>query len=465
MELANTWSSLCDSIHKAISAFEKKNTTHAEAFFTTTQTTEVTIRNSEIFTQNKMTDSGVGFRVAVGKNKVGFASTNTLSREAILKTGEQALAIAKASSEDQKFALPEPRKTQKIKGLYDSRVAEKTAEDAVDLARRMISAAENFDKCVIAKDGRVIFEHGWRGIINTLGVDFEEQETKTAIYLAGSGEHEGEVTGSCYDFMFKRTADLNPEKIGENVAKMVIEQFKPKPLKSFQGTVIFGPEAFSYQPVEVLIEALKGDAVAVKRSAWAEKIGQKVASELLTVTDNAILEEGFSSRGFDDEGCASQHTPLIRKGKLESFLHNATSAYVLKMQNTGNASRYPGGFETTRMIIGNGYRTKPEIYPSNLIIQQGNKTKEELISETKKGVLIESMAGFPQEGSGIISAQLSRAFYIQNGEIQYPIKGGMVSGVAFDWFQNISGVGEDSKQFQNAIVPSIRVENVKVVGI
>ncbi len=74
------------------------------------------------------------------------------------------------------------------------------------------------------------------------------------------------------------------------------------------------------------------------------------------------------------------------------------------------------------------------------------------------------MAGFAQAGSGMISAKLSRAFFIQSGEIQYPIKGGMVSGAAFDWFKQISGVGKDSKQFPNAVVPSLRVEEVKVVG-
>ena len=117
-----------------------------------------------------------------------------------------------------------------------------------------------------------------------------------------------------------------------------------------------------------------------------------------------------------------------------------------------------------RAIIGDGYRTKPEIYPSNLIIQSGSKTKEELVSEIEKGVLVESMAGFAQPGSGLISAQLSRAFYIEDGEIKHPIKGGMVSGIAFDWFKRISGVGRDVKRFTNAIVPSVRIEEVKIVG-
>jgi PmbA protein len=204
--------------------------------------------------------------------------------------------------------------------------------------------------------------------------------------------------------------------------------------------------------------------VGAGRSAWAGRLGHVVASEDLTITDNAVLERGFSSRSFDDEGCSSKKTVLMRNGKLESFLQSATSANVLKIENTGNASRYGGGFDMVRAIVGDGYRTKPEIYPSNLIIQSGSKAKEELVSEIWKGVSVESMAGFAQPGSGLVSAQLSRAFFIENGEIKYPIKGGMVSGVAFDWLKRISGIGEDSRQFANAVVPSIRVEQVKVVG-
>ena len=463
MGLDTNWNSLGNLVHKAMKMLEKKDITHAEAFFTSTQTTEVVVRNSEIHTQNKVNDSGVGFRVVTG-NTVGFACTNTLNEKAVLEAGEKAFDIAQVSSEMPNFTLPKASQPPKFEGLFDSRFAETGVEEGVDVARKMIRAAEDFDRRVIAKDGRVLFESGWRGIVNTLGVDFEEKETRAVVYLGGSGEQNGEVTPSCYDAMFNRTADLEPEKVGENVGKMVIEMFKPQPLKSFQGTVIFGPEAVSYQLFNVLVDGLKGENVVARSSAWAGKLGQMVASEDLTVIDNAVLEKGFASRSFDDEGCPSQKTTLLTKGKLESFLHDASSANALKMRNTGNASRFPSGFDMIRAIVGNGYRAKPEIYPSNLIIQSGNRTREELVSEIGKGILVESMAGFAQPCSGMISAQLSRAFYIENGEIKYPVKGGMVSGVAFDWFKRISGISRDSKQFANAIVPSLRIEQVKVVG-
>jgi len=136
------------------------------------------------------------------------------------------------------------------------------------------------------------------------------------------------------------------------------------------------------------------------------------------------------------------------------------------VENTGNASRdvAAGGPDMTRSIIGGGYRSKPGIYPSNLTIRPGNKKQSELISEVEKGVLVEAMSGFVQAGSGLISAQLSRAHLIKNGGIQHPIRGGMVSGIAFDWLRNVSGIGRETRQSQHALIPSLRIEKVKVLG-
>jgi len=450
-------------VHQTFEKIEKKSKL-AEAFFTSTETTEVTIRNSEVFTQNKVQDSGVGFRVAVSGLKVGFACTNILGLKTMIDSAEKALSIAEVSAQVPNFALPEPKKPSPAKDLFDSHVADVNIEEAVDIAKRVISSAEDFDKRVIAKDGHIIFQHGWRGTINSLGVDFEEKETRAVVYLGGSGKQKGEVTGSCADFIFSRTMKFEPEKVGENVAKMVVQMFKAKSIKSFHGTAIFTPMAVSGQLMDVLVDALKGENVVAGRSAWARKLGETVASESLTMVDNPLLEGGFSSRSFDDEGCASHKNLVVKNGKLEGFLHNATTANASKAKNTGNASRFPGGSDMTRWIVGNGYRTKPEVYPSNLIVNAGGQTREQLISEVKKGVLVEAMAGFPQVGSGLISAQLSQAYYIENGEVKHAIKGGMISGIAFDWVKKISGVGNDQKQFQNCVVPSLRMEGVKVIG-
>ena len=464
MSLGENWNILKGSVHKAMLTLEKREATEGEAFFTNTQTTDIAIRNSEVHTQNMICDAGVGFRVIVRRNKIGFACTNSLSQKAISEALEKASSIARASSEVPNFALPRVTELPQVTGLFNREVEEMDVDEGVDIAKRMLNAAQSVDDRVVAKSGRVLFESGRRGVINTFGVDLEERETRSVLYLDGSGEQDGEGTGSCYDATFNRGADVNPEKIGENVGKMVMEMFGPKHVESFEGTVIFGPEAVSNQLFTVLVDALKGENVVADRSAWTNKRGEQVAFEKLTIRDNALLKGGFASRSFDDEGSASHNTCVIRKGRLERFLHDATSADASGEKNTGNASRFPSGFDMIRAIVGNGYRSKPEIYPSNLMIQPGNKAKRDLISEIDKGILAESMAGFAQPGSGMISTKLARAFYIESGEILHPIKGGMVSGVAFDWFKQISGIGNDARQFMNSVIPSLRVENVKFIG-
>jgi len=464
--LDERWVLLNDATEKAISQVIKRGATHAEAFLTDTLTTEVFIRNSEIFAENVASDAGVGFRIGVDGEKVGFACTNFVDEKAVAESAHKAFDIAKVSAAVPHFSLAALSKITRVFGLYDKRFEAIGVQDVVDVARRAVEAAEGYDSRVVAKTGVVSYQIGKRRVVNSLGIDAEEEFSKCFIYFGGAGEDAGEVTPSCDDYEFRRSVDINPEVVGENVAEMVVAQFKPRKIESFEGTVVFEPAAVAYQLFDAVVGALRGDAVANRRSAWAGKVGEVVVSENLEISDDGLLKGGFGSRGFDDEGHPSRRTEITREGRLLCFLHNATSSSALAMENTGNASRdvAAGGLDMTRSIIGGGYKSKPGIYPSNLVIRPGNKTKSELISEVEKGVLVEAMSGFVQAGSGLISAQLSRAHLIRNGEVQHPIRGGMVSGIAFDWLRNVSGVGCETKQSQYAVVPSLRVEGVRVLG-
>jgi PmbA protein len=360
--------------------------------------------------------------------------------------------------------LPDKQKATHVEGLFDKAVVMAGVEDAVDIARRLIESTEVVDNRVCARGGQVLLAYIRKGVVNSLGVDVETEETQAIGFVYGNGVNEGKPTPSCADGELLRSFSLEPEKIGQATGRMIIGLFDSKPIENFVGSVVFEPEAISYQLCDAILGAVKGEVVAAGGSPWADKTDQTVASADFTVYDDAILKGGFASRAFDDEGHPSQRTTLISKGQLKSFLHDATTANTLKTENTGNASRFAGGMEMTKMIIGNGYKAKPEVYPSNLVIQLGNKSKEKLISEVDRGLLVGSMAGFVQAGSGLISAQLGRAHYIQHGEIKHSVKGGMVSGVAFDWLRQISAIGNDAKQYFNSVVPSLRVEKVKVVG-
>ncbi len=459
------WNLLSRAARKAIKRLEKLGARQVEAFLLDSRTTETSIRNSEIFTENAIEDMGVSFRAATSDSRVGFACTNEVnSEEAILKVGERALAIAKLSAPVPGFTMPSKLERSQVEGLFDKAVLNVSVEDSVDVARRLIQSAEGVDKRVTAKGGQVAVSCLKKGVINSFGVDVEASETQVAVYLYGSGSQNDEVTPSCFDGELKRSFDSNPEKIGKTIGQTIVSLLDPKPAVSFEGAVVFEPEAVSYQLCDALIGALKGENVAAGGSTWTGKVGEMVGSVNFTVLDDATLKGGFASRYFDDEGYPSQKTSLISKGVLKGFLHNATTASRLKVENTGNASRFAGGLDMVKSIVGGGYKAKPEVYPSNLVIEPGSKTKDELVAEVEKGVLVGSMAGFVQAGSGLISAQLGRAYYIENGELKHPIRGGMVSGIAFDWFKQVEAVANDKKQFFNSLVPSVLVKQARIIG-
>jgi PmbA protein len=442
-----------------------KNTSiKIEAFYTIQNKAYATIRNSQINAKNAIEDAGVGFRVIVDQ-KVGFASTNHATEQSLNTTCKKALSMARASSRGPQCAFPNPAPLPVVKGLYDPAVEGTPIEDVVEVAQRSISAAESYDRRVKAKGGRVVYTWGWRGILNTEGMDVEEQSTTCLLILDGVGElPDGTVTGICSDHQCSRQAIKTPERLGESVGKRVVRMLNPQKISGFRGTVVFGPQAGSYQLTDALIDALNGETVQSGRSAWMNSTETPVTSEMVTLIDQGILPGGYSSRAFDDEGAPSQQTVLIEDGVLKSYLHTSTTSRTLQVPNTANASRYSGGFDIIHSIIGTGYRTLPRVYPSNLVLSPGTKSQSDLLSEISKGLLVESMDGFVQAGSGLISARLSQAFYIEKGDIICPVKGGMVSGSAFQWLTSLTDIGGDVKTYSHVIIPSLRVEDVHFVG-
>lgn len=465
MKRNSDWQFSCDVARKTTKRLQNTGADQVEAFCLATRTTEVTIRNSEIFGENEIEDIGVSFRAATPDKRVGFACTNIVNTEDdVLEAGEKALSIARLSPSVSDFTLPAKSKMPKAHGLFDEAVVDAKVEDAVDIACRLIKSVEDVDGRVKAKAGQVSFSHTRRLVVNSWGVDVESEETRVFAYVYGSGSQGAEITPSCLDFEMKRSLNLEPENIGSTVSRLVLSQFNPKPVDSLEGTVIFEPNAVSNQLFEALSNVLNGENVAAGSSPWIGRLNETVASETLNVTDNGLLEDGFASRDFDDEGFPSQKTDVISRGKLKSFLLDATSANKLKMSNTGNASRFAEQSDMASQIIGGGYKAKPTVHPSNLTIMPGRKTRDDLIAEVDKGILVGEMGGFIQAGSGLISAQLIRAHYIKDGTLQHPIKGAMVSGVAFDWFKQVDAVANDLKQSFNSVFPSIRVRNVKIIG-
>ncbi|NHJ02297.1 MAG: TldD/PmbA family protein [Candidatus Heimdallarchaeota archaeon] len=464
MAINQTWEILKENVQWALRLIEE-HIVAAEAFYTLKNLTQIQIRNSEITGNNQGIDGGIGFRTLIGGNRLGFTSTNNfLKKEEVLKAVENAINLAQISTPNEHVCFPEKSNPKIIKGLFDNEFVTTTIDEALDIAKSGLIATEAVDKRVKVKRGELFLEYGWKGIQNTLGVEVETKNSRGVFYLGAIAQEQDQVTGLCSEINRTTSLDFDAQKQGETVARKVLNLLNPKTITSFTGPVIFSPEVVADHIFAVITEALKGDNVIANSSAWTDRIGSPVAINSLTISDNPLLQANFASQPFDDEGAATTQTLLVKNGELKQFLQHSSSAKAFNDKTTGNASRYGTGWDITRLIVGSGYKVQPIVYPHNLIIEPSQYTLTDLIEEVSHGLFIDSVAGFPHPGSGLVSAQISRGFFIEKGELTQAIKDTMVVGNVFEWLQHISGVSKETKQFDFCHMPALRVEEVKIVG-
>jgi len=464
MILDQTWQILKENTQYALGQVEAQVVV-AEAFFTLKNLTQIQIVNSEITGNNQGIDGGIGFRTIMKNNQMGFASTNNfLKKDEVLKTVKNAIDLAYISTPNEYVCFPESSKPKVIKGLFDEKIASISIDETLNIAKSGLDSTEAVDERVKLKRGELYLEYGWKGVQNTLGIDLEVKSSHGILYLGAIAQENNQVTGLSTEIRRTTSLDFDAQVQGKTLAKKALKLLNPRTVTNFTGTVVFSPHVVADHIFSVITDALKGDNVIVKSSAWEDRIGSTVAVNTLTISENPLLEANFSSQPFDDEGVATANTILIANGELKQFLHHSSSAKAFNDQTTGNASRYGTGWDITRLIIGSGYKTQPIVYPHNLIINPGQYPIDDLIAEVDHGLFIDSIAGFPQPGSGLVSAQISSGFIIENGELKQAVKDTMVVGNAYEWLHQISGISKETEQFNFCNVPALRIEGVKIVG-
>ncbi|WP_455143155.1 TldD/PmbA family protein [Candidatus Hodarchaeum mangrovi] len=464
MTLDQAWEILKENAQYALKNVEAQ-VGAAEAFFTLTNLTQIQIRNSELTGNNQGIDGGIGFRIINKNSQMGFASTNNfLKKEEVLKAIENAINLAQISTPNEYACFPESSKPKVINGLFDKKFISITIDEALGIAKSGLVSTEAVDERVKLKRGELYLEYGWKGVQNTIGVDLEAKSSHGIFYLGAIAQENNQVTGLCSEIRRTTSLDFDAQVQGEILAKKAINLLNPRSITSFTGTVVFSPDVVADHIFSVITDALKGDNVIAKSSAWEDRIGSVVANNAITISDNPLLEANFSSQPFDDEGATTANTILVDQGELVQFLQHSSSAKAFNDKTTGNASRYGTGWDITRLIIGSGYKAQPLVYPHNLLIKPGQQSIEDLIAEIDHGLFVDSIAGFPQPGSGLVSAQISSGFIIEKGDFKRAVKDTMVVGNVYEWLHQISGISKETDQFNFCNVPALRIEGVKIVG-
>lgn len=441
---------------KAINIAMEKGADEAEAFLSQTLNTSVTIERGQIAKNMRKKGQGLGIRT-VYKKAVGFSYTNILDDKSVEETALEAFRSAQASKPDKNWpGFPTPKKFGATKNTYDKKLVDISSDELVNMASSMLEETASYDKRVLAAFGTVENRLSSRVVVNSHGVKAVDEGTSIECGLGTVAREANEVTPICTEFNAERVYKIAPKWVGREAAKQAVSSLKARKVDSGAFPVIFSQMALFELLYFTFINSVKADRVQREQSVLKGKIGQKVASELITIHDDGLMANGLQTWKFDGEGSPCRKTPILEKGVLRHYLYDCYTAKKDGVESTGNALRRGPA----------PYLSTPIIEATNFTIKSGNKSPDDLIGEVDNGVIVYGFQGAHSSNpsTGEFSVVATPAWKIENGEIAYAIKGAMLAGTIFDVLNNVSALGNNVRKINQIVTPWIRVENVKVVG-
>lgn len=412
------------------------------------------VRLGQVETLKESGSRSIGVRVFHGKRAASTHSSD-FSIGGLDRMLKSALELAKITSEDPFAGIPDADQLGSISGdldLYSPDVYSLPGEERIAYARRAEKAALDFDPRIKNSEGGSFdAATGHKILANSHGFVGEYRRSYCSVAAVPIAQDENGAMQRDYWFSVSRNlAKLEAaEQVGEIAAQRALRRLGARKVKTQQVPVIFDP-LVANSILQHIFEGVNGDSVYRGASFLAGKLGQKVASETVTVIDDGTMVGGFGTSPFDGEGIPTRRTVVIDKGVLSSYVLNTYTAKKLGLQTTANASR--------------GLAGTPGIGPGNYFLQPGPRTPQQLIGDVKEGLYVTEFLGM---GVNLVTGDYSRGasgLWISGGELTYPVEEITVAGNLKDMFLNISEIADDL-EFRGAVAsPTIRIDGLTVGG-
>ncbi len=404
----------------------------------------------------------LGLRVMVGQ-RVANTHTNDLSPEGVQRLVEDAVELAKLAEEDPFAGVPHPSelcrpgelcqpKNLGDLDLYDAAVSSVDGEIALASALEAEEAAFSEDPRITnsegASYGRV---EGASTLVTSGGFVGSVQGTYASLSVRPVAEDGDKVkrTGS-YWSACRHLGDMIPNgEVGRLAAERTVRKLGARKVPSQDVAVVFDPDT-GRSILGLLAGCVMGNAVWRKSTYLADREGSEVASSNVTLTDDPLIHRGPGSRLYDGEGLASRRNVVVEQGVLKTFLMDSYSARKLGKESTASASRGSSG----------------GVAPSttNLCMQPGDLSRDALISSTQKGFYVTEMMGF---GFNAVTGDFSRGasgFWIENGELTFPVNEVTISLNLDALLKRIDGVANDVDRRSSIMCPTFRVSSMTLAG-
>lgn len=422
----------------------------AEVYLQTSRNLSIRARNADIETIQEASSSGIGFRVIVD-GKMGFSHCNDLSQKALDDTISKAIAFARLTTPDDSNILTADKGFTDVQGLYDPEIKTVSMDKKIEMAIAIEGYAMS-DKRITHSSGSSFGERESEIFIaNSNGISKTYKSSMCSIGVGVVAE-KGEQKRTGGDYCSRRYfSDLEPlEEIAGRAAEKACELLDPKMVKTQRASVIFDPDV-APSLLRGIITAINGERVLQGASFLQNSMNQQFASPLLTLTDDGTIDRSSASSPFDGEGVPTKKRVLIENGVLKGFIYNTQVAKRAGVESTGNASR-------------GGYSSMPGIGTHNLYLAPGSHTQEQIIAATGRGLLLKGVTGY---GINPVNGNFSggaTGFWIENGQIAFPVEGLTIAGSASQILNGIDMLGNDLDMNRTFASPSFRIAEMQIGG-
>ncbi|MCW8901088.1 MAG: metalloprotease PmbA [Gammaproteobacteria bacterium] len=414
----------------------------AEAGLSVESGLSVTVRMGEVETMEHNRDKGLAITVYFGQRK-GSASTSDFSPKAIKDTVKAACDIARYTEDDIYAGLPDEHLMAKdIADLDLYHPWEISAEEAMQLARQCEDAARAEDNRILNSEGGSVSSHsGIRVYGNTQGFLNgypTSRHSMSCTVIAGQNE----AMQRDYWYSVNRDASKleSAVDIGKQAAQRTVSRLDAKSMPTCKVPVIFKAEV-ARGLLSHFLAGIRGGAQYRKASFLLDHLGKQIFPENIRLDERPHIKGALSSAPYDSEGVMTRAHDIITDGVLQSYVLDSYAARRLDMQSTGNA----GGIH-------------------NLYINHDDVSLEAMLKEMDKGLLITEVMG---QGVNTVTGDYSRGatgFWVENGEIQYPVEEFTLASRLQDMFMGLQRVGNDLDTRAGVITGSWLIDNMTVAG-
>jgi len=456
-------------LSKALAEITSHRVDDADLYFQYTRSEGWSLEEGIVKTGSFSIDQGVGVR-AVSGEKTAFAYSDDISEASLLDAARTVRSISSAGRTGR--VKTASRKIASSRSLYDgidpiatldSTAKVKLLEKVEKLARSrdprvaqvMAGLASEYDVVLVARaDGTLAADV--RPLVRLSVTVIAEQNGRREVGSGGGGGR----------FGLAYFTDAQIAEYVDQAVKAALTNLDARPAPAGEMTVVLGSGWPGILLHEAIGHGLEGDFNRKGSSAFSGRIGQRVAAKGVTVLDDGTIADRRGSLNVDDEGNASQRNVLIEDGILKGYIQDSLNARLMKVKPTGNGRR-------------ESYAHVPMPRMTNTYMLGGDKDPKEIVASIKKGLYATNFGGGQVDiTSGKFVFSASEAYWVENGKIQYPVKGATIVGNGPDALTRVtmigndmaldSGVGTCGKEGQSVPVgvgqPTLRIDGLTVGG-